>query len=287
MLTGPTRRQFTGLLLSAAPAALLADAPPPPAAGRNLDLRIGDGFGASEADIRAVLVSAAESIWKHCPNTQWDEPGFFIYHSTDAPITIFDHRADGRIAIGLTTEGNFWSQFAYQFAHEFCHALAGHSNDWKKLWLKGRKANHWIEESLCETASLFAMRAMAGSWKTAPPYRNWKSYAESLIKYVVDRMEKAAATLPAGTAFQDWFRENETSMREKATIREKNNVVAIHLLPLLEAQPSGWEAITFMNLAKRDPEKTLAAHFTDWSEVAPPAQRAFIGKVAAVFAVGA
>lgn len=198
---------------------------------------------------------------------------------------MFDHRADGRIAIGLTTQGTYWAQFAFQFAHEFCHALAGHSNDWKKLWTKGRKANHWLEESLCETASLFALRAMGASWPVTPPYPNWKSYAGVLTKYAADRIDKAATSLPAGTKFSDWFRENEASMREKGTLREKNNVVATQLLPLLEAQPSGWEAVTFFNLTKREPEKALAAHFTDWSAVAPLAQRTFIANVAAVFGV--
>jgi len=286
MLNRLNRRQFTALLVSGAPAGLEADAPSPSGAGRNLDLCIGDGFDAREADIRAVLLSTGEALWKHSPDTRWDVPGFFVFHSEDVPITVFDHRADGRIAIGVTTQGNHWSQFAFQFAHEFCHALAGHSNDWKKLWIKGRKANHWLEESMCETASLFAMRALGESWKTAPPFRNWKSYAESLTKYAADRMAQAAATLSAGMAFKDWFRENEASLREKATMREKNNVVALQLLPLFEAQPSGWEAVTCMNLAKRDPEKTLATHFTDWSAVAPPAQRTFIGKLAAVFDAG-
>ena len=82
MPSAPNRRQFTALLLSAAPAALFADTPQT-AAGRTLELRIGDGFGAGEADIRAVLVSAAESIWKHCPDTRWEVPGFSIYHSGD------------------------------------------------------------------------------------------------------------------------------------------------------------------------------------------------------------
>jgi len=283
MLPSPSRRQFTALLLSAAPATLVADAAP--VAARKLDLRIGEGFEAREADIRAVLLSTGEALWKHCPNTRWEVPGFFIFHSKESPITVYDHRADGRVAIGVTSNGTYWSQFAFQFAHEFCHALAGHSNDWKKLWIKGRKANHWLEESLCETASLFAMRAMGETWKSTPPYPNWKSYAGALTKYAADRIEKAAADLPVGTAFPDWFRANEPAMREKATIREKNNVVAIQLLPIFEARPSGWEAITFMNLGKRDPEKSLAAHFADWREVAPPAQREFIGRIAAVFGV--
>src|SRR3954464_4731723 len=131
-----TRRRFAMLFSSVIPLHLWAQATPPPAAGRKLDLHIGDGFGAREVDIRAVLLSAAQAIWQHCPNTEWREPGFFIYHSSDVPITAYQHRADGRVAIGLTTTGNHWAQFAYQFAHEFCHALAGHANDFTQLWTR-------------------------------------------------------------------------------------------------------------------------------------------------------
>ncbi len=293
MLPPITRRKFASLILAAAPASLWDQATPAPAtpapamAGRNLDLRIGSDFKAVEANVSAVLRSAGEAIWQHCPNTRWEEPGFFIYHSDDAPVTVYDHRADGRIAIGLTSQGNLWAQFAFQFAHEFCHALAGHTNDWKKLWIKGRKANHWLEESFCETSSLFAMRAMGETWKTKPPYPNWKSYSEALTKYAGDRIDATAASLPPGFKFTDWLRENEPSMREKSTLREKNNVVAGQLLPLFEAEPAGWEAITFYNLTKREPEKTLAAQLTDWRSVAPLAQRGFITKVAAVFGLRA
>jgi hypothetical protein len=281
------RRRFTALLLSATPAAAWAQSPKTDAAGSRLDIRIGDDFKAVEADVRAVLMSAGESIWKHCPHTRWEVPGFFVFHSAESPITVYDHRADGRIAIGLTTLGTYWAQFAFQFSHEFCHALAGHSNDWRKLWIKGRKANHWLEESLCETASLFALRAMAASWKTAPPYPNWKSYANALENYAAERLAKSAAIVPAGMEFRDWLRENEASMREKSTLREKNGVIATHLLPVFEAEPAGWEAVTFSNLTRRDPEKTLAAHFADWSAIAALPQRAFIAKLAAVFGITA
>lgn len=273
-----TRRQFVALLLAATSRAAETG-------GRTLDFRIGDDFGkASAADITAVLRSAADTIWKHCPNTRWEVPGFFIFHSETAPITLFDHRADGRIAIGLTSQGTLWSQFAYQFSHEFCHALAGHSNDWRKPWIKASKANHWLEESLCETASLFAMRAMSKSWQTAPPYPNWKSYSASLANYVAERIEKVATDKGEGFVFAKWFAENEPAMRENSTLREKNNIVAVELLPLFEANPAGWEAITFYNLGdNRDGKKTLARQFADWSAAAPATQREFIAKLAAVF----
>jgi hypothetical protein len=274
-----THRQF---IVAAALAALCRRAQAE-AAGRNLDFQIGTGFGdASVADIKAVVRSAAESIWKHCPNTRWEVTGFHIYHNAEYPICLDDHRADGRIAIGLTTQGTYWSQFAYQFSHEFCHALAGHSNDWRKLPRGGRKANHWLEESFCETASLFALRAMGKSWQTEPPYSNWKSYAGSLTEYAQERLDKSA--VPAGQTFTAWFRENEAAMREKSCLRDKNNIVARQLLPLFEAHPDGWESVTFFNLGLRDREQSLRARLADWTANSPPAQRAFLRDVAAVFA---
>ncbi len=254
-------------------------------AGRKLDFRVGDGFGgASAADITAVLKSAGEEIWRHCPNTRWEIPGFYIYHSDESPITVFDHHADGRIRIGLTTQGNHWSQFAYQFGHEFCHALAGHANDWHRPWIKEKKANHWLEESLCETASLFTMRAMGQTWQTKPPYPNWKSYAVALTNYAKERMDQVTAAKAPDFSFAKWFREQEATLREKATERALNNVIAVELLPLFEAEPAGWEAVTFINLSPaHETQKSLAKHLADWSAVAPAAHRAFIQKVAAVF----
>lgn len=278
------RRQFTHLCVGLASApSILRSEDAPPVAGRKLDFRIGDGFETGESDLRAVLLSAGEAIWQHCPNTTWNVPGFYIFYHETSPITLFDHRFDGRIAIGLNARHTFWAQFAYQFAHEFCHALAGHANDWKQPWIKERKANHWLEESLCETASLFALRSMGETWKTKPPYANWKSFAEALTKYADERLAASAKTLPPEKSFHEWFTANEPAMRQNGTIREKNNVVAQALLPLFEAEPSGWEAITFLNLTKGNPDKTLRTHFDDWSSKSPEAQHPFIRKLAAKF----
>ena len=255
-------------------------------AGRKLDFQIGDGFGgAGAADITAVIRSAADSIWRHCPDTRWEVPGFFVYRDKRYPITLDDHRDDGRIAIGLDTQDTYWAQYAFQFAHEFCHALAGHSNDWHKPAIRGRRPNHWLEESFCETASLFALRAMGKSWLTEPPYPNWKSYAGSLTDYAAERLAAAAKDLPDEKNFAAWVRENEASMRENPTIRPKNSVVAMKLLPLFEAMPSGWEAITFFNLGKIDPEISLAGKLADWKSVAPESQKKFIAEIGAVFDV--
>jgi len=277
------RRTFTTMVLAALAPRLRAEAPV--AAGRKLDFLIADEFNAGVEDIRAVLRSAAESIWNHCPDTRWETPGFSISYNDKYPITEFAHREDGRIGIGLNVRGNYWAQFAYQFAHEFCHALAGHSNDWRKPWIADPKANHWLEESFCETASLYALRAMGRSWQASPPFPNWKSYAPSLTGYAADRLENTKATLAEDSGFIPWFRENEDAMRVNATLREKNNVVARMLLPVFEKEPSGWEAVTSLNLTKRVADISLSEHFTDWSAVSPEVRRPFIAKVAGVFGI--
>jgi hypothetical protein len=282
MLT--TRRIFTSLLFSLLGIPLKARTEN---AGRSIDLKIGSGFGeAREADIAAVLKSAADSIWKYCPETRWEVPGFFIFRSEKSPITYFDHRLDDRIAIGLDTQDMLWSQFAYQFSHEFCHALAGHANDWRKTWIRADKANHWLEESLCETASLFALREMAKTWRAAPPFPNWRDYAKSLNEYAENRLNQVAARKGAGFEFQKWFAENESSMRSNPTIREKNDIVAGELLPLFESTPGGWESVTFYNLGEnRNPSKSLRQHFADWRTAAPALQHDFIDRMASVFGV--
>ncbi len=274
-----TRRSFGGLLLGSLAARCLGASN-----ARTLGFRVDhDGFGdASPADIAAVAASAAGEIWKHCPNTRFDEPGFRIYHARDWPITDFDHTADGRISIGLACEGTRWAQMGFQFAHEFCHALAGHSNDWRRL-VRASGVNMWLEESLCETASLFALRAMAVSWQTAPPYPNWKGYAPHLTEYARDRLEDPLHRLPAGKDFRSWFREEEASMRANAVLRDKNSIVAQQLLPLFEAAPEGWESVATLRLGDHQPDKPLERHFTQWRENAPAALQPFVAQIERLF----
>ena len=256
-------------------------------ANRKLNLRVKmAGFGdAGEADIKAVLRSAAGEIWKHCSDTRFEQPGFEIYHSNQCPITLFNPTGDGYIAIGLAVEGRLWARFSFQFAHEFTHALMDHSNDSRKLWHNAGHANMWLEECICETASLFTLRAMGRTWKTNPPYPNWKDYAPSLAKYAKERMDDPKHRLPAGTTFAAWFAAEEPGLRKACGQREKNTVIAQQLLPLFEAEPSGWEAVTWLKLCSRDTEKTLAKHLSEWHANAPAAQRPFIDRVAAVFSV--
>jgi hypothetical protein len=254
-------------------------------APKPLDFRVqAAGFGsASPADITAVLQSAGSELWRHCPRTQLD--GIDVYHRTDHPQTNFKRAPSGRIAIGLATQDTYWAQYSFQFGHEFCHTLANFANNPRQMRRYPPTANLWLEESLCETASLFTLRAMNRSWRTAPPYPAWRGYAPWFNTYAEKRLALPEHHLPAGTPFLVWFHQNQPALRQNSVIRDRNTIIAIQLLPIFEANPRGWEALTFLNRGSRNANKSLAQHLTEWRSQCPQDLRPFVTRIAGVFAV--
>jgi hypothetical protein len=248
-----------------------------------LDIRVqANGFGrVSSADVTAVLQSAAEEIFRHCPHTQLD--GIDVYFRPDHPQMNFKRMPSGRIVIGLSARDTRWAQYSFQFAHEFCHALANFANHSEPRAGDSPNPNLWLEESLCETASLFALRAMRRSWQVAPPYPVWKAYAPWLSDYAEQRL--ALHRLPAGISFSTWFAQNETALRQNADQRDRNTMIAIQLLPIFEAEPAGWEAVTFLNRGSFSATKSLSQHLAEWRSACPADLRPFVATLAAVFAV--
>jgi hypothetical protein len=252
---------------------------------RPLDIQVQvNAFGkASQADITAVLYSASSELWRYCPGTQLD--GIDVYHRTDHPQTDFKRTPSGRISIGLSSEDTYWAQYSFQFAHEFCHTLANFGNNPRQSVRYPRTANLWLEESLCETASLFTLRAMSRSWQTAPPFPAWRGYSTAFNAYVVERLARPEHHLPGGMPFLVWFQENQYALRQNPAMRERNTIIAIQLLPIFEAEPSGWETLLFLNRGSSDANQSLARHLAEWRSRCPKVLRPFISRLAAVFAV--
>ena len=235
---------------------------------RSINIRVqAGGFGgASAADITAVLQSAAGELFRYSPRTQL--PSVDVYHRADHPQTDSRRAAGNRIAIGLTARDNHWAQYSFQFAHECCHALINYSNDERGLTRDRRYANLWLEESLCETASLFTLRALSRSWLTAPPYAAWRDYAPWFAAYAQERLALQEHHLPAGTSFVVWFRANEPALRQDSTKRDRNTIIAAQLLPIFEKEPRGWGALAFFRRAA-NPNQSLSRHFADWRSSCP------------------
>jgi hypothetical protein len=148
-----------------------------------------------------------------------------------------------------------------------------------------RHANSWLEESLCETASLFTLRAMSRSWSIAPPYPAWKNYARWLNHYAEQRLAQPGHLLPAGTPFLAWFKQNEPALRANPAVRDRNTVIAIQLLPLFEAYPRGWETLVFLNRGSRRGDASLAQRLAEWRSQCPQDLRPFLGRLAGAFGV--
>ena len=251
---------------------------------RDLRFQIGEGFGVGLSEnIEAVLRSSGETIWCHCTSTHWQISGFSIYQHEQHPICHFDHTADSCVLIGLATKQTFWAQYAFQFAHEFCHALIGHSSNWRKRNLRQAGPNFWLEECLCEVASLFSLRAMSETWRSKPPYPNWKDYAEHLKSYADERIEKTRQTYRQ--PFPSWFAETENDLRRNPTMREHNCRIALELLPIFEAHPLGWDSLQHYRMTVPSEEQTLQEHFEQWLRSADRSQHTFIKKIGTVFSV--
>jgi hypothetical protein len=233
-----------------------------------------DGFDASEADIRAVLDSAGGELWRFFPDYQL-EP-FVVTRGHDDPITLFQRNDRSEIVMRLNTEKTYWSQYAYQFAHEFCHVLCGFRD--------GYQGNKWFEETVCETASLFAMRAMARSWKKSPPYPHWADYRDSLREYTDDIMRRRerihdvfAGGLPA------FVRAHRETLERTPTSRDLNGAMSLVLLQLLEERPERWEAVRWLNHAPAQPGDDLGAYMRKWHDAAPPRHRPLVKQLAGLF----
>lgn len=284
---GLTRRVFVATSLLGALAVPRGRCAGAAADARRLAFRIRiDGFGGARAeDIEAVIRSAAGEIWRHCPEVRLAGPGIEVYHNPKFPITHFEPSADGWIVIGLAVQGNLWARFGYQFSHEFAHTLIDHANDASRAWHTLEHANQWLEESVCEAASLFCLRAMARTWADRPPYPNWKSYAPSLADYAVQHLAAPGRQLPEGRTFAAWFAAEEASLRAAWTQRDKNTIVARQLLPLFEAEPAGWGALPFLKLGARDAHKPLGTCLSEWKAHAPAPLRPFVTRLAAEFGV--
>lgn len=247
-----------------------------------LEIEVTPGiWNAQDADVKAVVSSAANEIWKNVAYGQMPRIILVRPPNPKYPVAVFEHDAQDRMQIQVTTTGRLWCQYMYQFAHEFCHGMSGHSLPYERQWKNRSGENFWLEESLCEMASWFAMRSAAKTWATNPPYPNWKSYAANIQDYVDKDM--ARHRLPEGQSFVDWLNEHQIDMRSQPTIRGLNALVAKQLLPLFEAEPAAWEVMLYRGRAKGVPGETLQQHLQAWHDQCPADLQPFMRKVMEVF----
>lgn len=230
----------------------------------------GDWGGSQLADIRKVCESAAGTI-----AAQLTDDGFapiLVQRGKSAPITLFGRGEGNEYIVRLNTGGRAWAQCAYQFSHEFCHIVCNYRNV--------KNPQMWFEETLCECASMYAVRRMAVEWKTKPPYSNWKSYSASLESYASDLVKRHADRKDSIAQF---YQANLAELEKTATNRELNSYIALKLLPHFETTPSAWQSLRNLNLGPVEENASFRTYLTGWHDRVPKQHQPFIRQLAAEF----
>ena len=230
--------------------------------------------GASTRDIQKILNSTARQLWAHAHQDRLDP--IKVERSRTGPIVLYRRGEKGEYLVRLDSEKTYWSQYAFQFAHEFGHIICGYK--------KGDQSNLWFEETLCETASLYALRGMTKEWKTKPPYPNWKSYGQEFAKYAKKRITKYP--WPKNQSLGDWYKEKKHSLAKEPADRGRNVQLASQLLPLFEEKPSRWGACAFINIKKSNQKRSFSTYLDDWKKnCKTDVQKEFVKKLALEFRV--
>lgn len=225
-------------------------------AGDALKLRLTGPWESDKGSVEPLLQSVAREFLPLFPDAKLP---LLEVEQKGGPITLFKRGPNGEIRVKLNSAGTLWAQYSFQFAHELGHVLCRYDEDTHR--------NKWFEESLCEMASLFALHRMTESWKTAPPFPNWKDYAPHLRKYADERIAKAQ--LPAGTTLAAWYAERVEAFSKNATERDNNTVIAAALLPYFDENPERWAAVWYLNVETHTPAFTFRDYLTAWRKNTP------------------
>lgn len=250
---------------------------------RGLLIRVADGgWGdATPKEIETLLCAVSAEMLTHFPGRRIDP--IIVSHARQAPIVLYEKAPDGEYQVYLAAKDRRWAEFVYEFSHELCHIVANYEQH-----APPHPARHqWFEESLCETASLYTLKRMSATWDSAPPRAEWSAYAPAMHRYTERMVNEPHRHLPERSTLADWLRRNGTLLRDNPYLRDRNEVVANQLLPLLEENPGDWEAIGFLNLEVPDDETSFRDYLHHWYQRAPMQHRQFIRRTMSLFGLDA
>jgi len=221
-------------------------------------------FAIPESEIREVLELTIAAFPKG------DLPPLFVTSSPDGPITLFDRSARGEVIIKLDVRERYWAQMIYQFAHELAHVQANFRPD--------ARDNKWFEETLCETASLYALRKLSISLRDHPNFGSYRHHLHDYAQKIIANREKVdLKTLAA------FYQKHEATLRKKATERPLNGAMAVALLPLFESDPSHWNSLDTLNKTPAKKGLPLSGFFKKWHDDTSAPQRPFVQKAKSHF----
>ncbi len=246
--------------------------------GLRIDVR-GDGWGsANRESIETLLYSVADELLSRLPANL--AVPVVVAHTNRSPAVLYERGPAGEYQVQLHASGENWHLYVYEFAHELCHILSSFDEN---SGPQDTRYNQWFEETLCETASLFALKNLAARWESSPPAPRWSEAAKKLRRFFDHLVSEGHRQLPLDTPLTAWLQENEEQLRKDPYLRKKNEVVANLLLPLFRDDPQDWAALRYLNLDAADARNSLRDYLVRWYRNAPLEHKRFVAGILAMF----
>ncbi len=226
----------------------------------NLYVKVDHWGGTNPVDILAILESVIDEFMSVTDFGNYSWKIVVVSNSEEEPnkaICPMYYQKEKHDDIFLHVKGNLWCQYAYQFAHEFCHHLiASTSTAIVKFG--------WLEESICELASLFIMQRMSDTWSKKPPYPHWKEYAPEFAKYSLERQSSKKVN---SEDFAEWYLANIEDLYKERYNRDNNLEVACRLLGIFNAAPTIWNSIFQFNKVKFNEATSINEFMDSWKNL--------------------
>ena len=249
---------------------------------KEMGLRIhvqGGGWGnANKESIETLLYSVADELLSRLPANL--AVPIVVEHTDRSPVVLYERGPAGEYQVQLHASGENWHLYVYEFAHELCHILSNFDHN---PGPQNVRYNQWFEETLCETASLFALKNVAAKWESSPPAPRWSEAAKKLRRFFDHLLSEGHRQLPQHTPLTAWLQENEERLRDDPYSRKKNEVVANLLLPLFRDDPQDWAALSYLNLDSADARNSLQQYLHRWYRNAPLEHKHFVAGILAMF----
>jgi hypothetical protein len=230
-------------------------------------------WDADVGNIHSLLQDVAGQLTRHFLPAPTGRVRVRRRRSGESPFTPFRSSPKDDYVIELTAHGQFWCSYVYEFAHELCHVLS----DYERL---RSTPNEWFQETLCDLASIFALRQMAVVWREAAPYPNWCDFAPAMSEYADDHIACNFLVLPADITFADWFQVSECRLRVNSHQMHLNGVVLVRLLPIFQSTPQHWPAVRYMP----NTDEKLEVFLAQWKDACPGRHKPFVSTIAQLFA---
>lgn len=267
---------FGGLLAVASTLGAPVQAAAPVAASRalGLDIRVlPGGWGDVAVErIERVLYAVADELVTTLP-PKLAAP-IVVSHTRGNPVALYQRGAAGEYQVRLHASGTAWPLYVYEFAHELCHVMSNHDEH-----AEVKRHNQWFEETLCETASLYALQAVARTWTLTATDATQVALAPRLRRFYDNLLAERTRDLPAGATLPRWVDDNVDRLRADPYLREKNDLVAKQLLPFFQHDPRRWRALAHLNLHVGDAHAAFADYLAHWNDYAPAEYHPFIADV--------